>query len=143
MFGAHIGEGRYPFVLIYGVLISWSVLPLIFSFIAFIPLMIVDRHVTVWVAIAKFFAGIKANFFALLKLALAAEAVFVGVTILGQVAKKFTYDPFVREGIEDFVMAAIWAINSAMMAVAYAELHGLSVSEQQASVGQITAGELR
>jgi hypothetical protein len=75
-----------------------------------------------------------------LKLALTAEAVFLAFAILGDSSGKFIHDAFsipdpviVDQVIWVFVSALSWVISSAMMAVAYAELQGLSTVGYQES----------
>ncbi len=115
-------------------------LPLFFYFVAFIPLMIANRQFSMWIAMKQVLSAIKVNFVSLLKLTLTAEAVFLAITILEIVLVRLIRDAFsipesvvIDQVIWVFLSAPIWVINSAMMAVAYAELHGLSVVGDQAS----------
>ncbi len=133
MFGTHVGS----WLLLqstshYSRYIPLPILPFVFYFLAFIPLMIADRQVTVWVASVQALSVIKANFLTLLKLALIAEAVFLTISVLLNVLQKFIMDTYslpnsvvADQAIGAFYAALIGVINSAMMAVAYAEVRGL------------------
>src|SRR5262249_44197281 len=52
-------------------------LPLLFYFLAFIPLMMVERELPMLIAIRQAFAGIRENVFLLVRLALTAEGVLL------------------------------------------------------------------
>lgn len=149
MFGDLFGSGLLmQSVSKSGRYIPLPVLPLVFYFLAFIPLMIVDRQLTVWMAITQGLSSIKANFFTLLKLTLTAEVVlltFFG--LLGVVSKRLIQDTFSmpESVVIDLVFwlfgeTPMWVINSAMMAVAYAEVHGLPKGDPQRSENQIVEG---
>lgn len=124
------------------------ILPIPFYFLAFIPLMMVDQQISMCKAMKQILSSFKVNFVSLLKLALTAEAVFLAFGILeGIVSERLILDTFsipelvvVDQVISVFVLAPSWAINSAMMAVAYAELQGVSVVGHQASGNPVYEG---
>ena len=113
--------------------------PFVFYFPAFIPLMMVDQQISMWVAMKQVLSAIKVNFVLLLKLALTAEAVLLAFAISDVFLERLIQDTFsipesvvIGQVIGVLVDAPIWVMNSAMMAVAYAELHGLfSVGRQE------------
>jgi hypothetical protein len=115
-------------------------LPIVFYFVAFIPLMMVEQQCSMWKALKQVLSSIKVNFVFLVKLALTAEVIFLVFGSLGIISGELIRDTFsiaesvvVEQVIWDFAVAPGWAINSAMMAVAYAELQGLSVVGHQES----------
>ncbi|ULA65363.1 MAG: membrane protein of unknown function [Nitrospira sp.] len=131
-----------------GRFIPLPMLPLLFYFLAFIPLMIVDRQLTMWMAITQGLSSIKVNFFTVLKLTLTAEAVLlIFFALLGNVSEGLIQDTFsmpesvvIDEVFWLFCETAMWVINSAMMAVAYVEIHGLSAGKHHRSENQIVEG---
>jgi hypothetical protein len=123
------------------------ILPFVFYSVAFIPLMMVDQQLTMWKAMKQVFPSIKVSFVSLLKLALTAEAVFLVFSTLAIASEKLIRDAFsitdsvvVDQVIWVFVSAPSWVITSAMMAVAYAELQGLSAVGYQESGNPIYEG---
>jgi flagellar biosynthesis protein FlhB len=113
-------------------------LPIPFYFLAFIPLMMVNQQFSIWAAMKLVRSTIKVNFISLLKLALTAEALFLVFATLGIESGKFICDALsipasviVDEVIWVLVTAPSWVINSAMIAVAYTELQGLSAVGHQ------------
>lgn len=122
-------------------------LPIPFYFLAFIPLIMVDQQFSMWKAMKQVLFSMRTNFVSLLKLALTAEAVFLAIAIVGDSTGKFIRDTFsmpesvvTDHVIGVFVLAPIWVINSAMMAVAYVELQGDSVVGHQASGNPVYEG---
>jgi hypothetical protein len=122
-------------------------LPLVFYFVAFIPLMIANRQFSMWTAMKQVLSAIKVNFVSLLKLALTAEAVYLAISISEIFLERLIRDAIsipesvvIDQVISVFVSAPIWVINSAMMAVAYSELHGLSAVGHQESANQVIEG---
>jgi hypothetical protein len=100
-------------------------LPLLFYFLAFVPLMMVERQLPMLIAIRQSFGSIRVNFLLLVRLALTAEAVLL------------TFGVFVPQRPESIVAdqvrwlictVPVWMINSAMMASAYVQVYGLSPS---------------
>jgi|CXWL01.1.fsa_nt_gi hypothetical protein len=123
------------------------ILPFVFYFVAFIPLMMIDQQISSWKAMKQVLFSMRNNFVSLLKLALTAEAVFLAIAILGDSSGEFIRDIFsiLESVVTDyviwvFVCAPIWVINGAMMAVAYAELQGLSAVGHQASGNPVYEG---
>jgi hypothetical protein len=122
-------------------------LPIPFYLLAFIPLIMVDQQFSMWKAMKQVLSSMRNNFVSLLKLALMAEALFLVFATLGIESGKFIRDALsipdsvvVDEVIWVLVVAPIWVINSAMMAVAYAELQGDSVVGHQASGNPVYEG---
>ncbi len=114
------------------------ILPLFFYFFAFVPLLIVERQVGMCVAIRQVFSSAKANLFSMVKLALTAEAIFLTVSVFVIMLQHAIMDMYAisKSVVADQVISVIYAaaigiINSAMMAVAFAEIHGLSQESQQ------------
>lgn len=114
------------------------ILPLFFYFFAFVPLLIVERQVGVWVAIKQVYFSAKTNLFSMLKLALTAEVIFLTISVLvimlqHEIMNSYAISKsvFADQAITVIYAAAIGIINSAMMAVAFAEIHGLSQESQQ------------
>lgn len=113
------------------------ILPLFFYFFAFVPLLIVERQVGMWVAIKQVFSSAKTNLFSMLKLALTAEVIFLTISVLvimlqHEIMNSYAISKsvFADQAITVIYAAAIGIINSAMMACAFAEIHGLSQENQ-------------
>ncbi len=123
------------------------ILPIVFYFVAFIPLMMVDQQFSMWKAMKQVLSSTKVNFVSLLKLALTAEVVFLAFGMLEIVSERLIRDAFsipesvvVDQVIWVFLSAPSWVFNSAMMAVAYAELQGLSAVGHQGSESPVYEG---
>jgi hypothetical protein len=130
-----------------GRFVPLPIAPLVFYFVAFIPLMVVDRQCSMWIAMKQVFSAIRMNFTSLLKLTLTAEAVILAITLLEIFLERLIRDTFsmpeslvIGQVIGVFVDVPMWVINSAMMAVAYSELHGLSGVGHQESSNQVIEG---
>lgn len=138
VFGLHMGSQvwlKSPFHSSHSV--PLPILPLAFYFFAFVPLMIIDRQVGMWVAIKQVFFSAKTNLSSMLTLALTAEAIFLTISVLVIMLQHAIMDAYAisksvvaDQAITVIYTAAIGIINSAMMAVAFAEIHGLSEESQ-------------
>lgn len=100
-------------------------LPVLFYFLAFVPLMMVERQLPMLIAIGQAIAGIRVNFLLLVRLALTAEVVLLTFGLLMPQRP----GSIVGEQIRWLICTVpVWMINSAMMASAYARVYGLSPS---------------
>jgi len=100
-------------------------LPLLFYFLAFVPLRMVERELPMLIAIRQVLAGIRGNFLLLVRLALTAEAVLLAVGVL----VPHRPESVVADQIRWLICTVpVWLINSAMMASAYTHVYGLSPS---------------
>jgi len=105
-------------------------LPLLFYFLAFVPLMMVERQLPMLIAIRQSFGSIRVNFFLLVRLALVAEAVLLTFGVLVPQRPESVVADQIRWLI---CTVPVWMINSAMMASAYAQVYGLSPSGTMSS----------
>ena len=113
-----------------GGFIPVPVLPLLFYFLAFVPLMMVERQLPMLIAIRQTFADIRVNFFLLIRLTLTAEAVLLTFGVLVPHGPESDVADQIRWLI---FTVPVWMINSAMMAFAYARVFGLSPSGTMSS----------
>jgi hypothetical protein len=113
------------------------ILPFVFYCFAFIPLIMVDRQVSIMPAIKQMRMNLKGNCVSLLKLAFIAEVVFLVLGTSSILLQQYLFTVFsipdsavVDQIIAVFTEVPISIVNSAMMAVAYAELFRLSATER-------------
>lgn len=100
-------------------------LPLLFYFLAFVPLMMVERQLPMLIAIRQSFGGIRMNLLLLVRLVLTAEVVLLAVGVLVPQRPELVVADQIRWLI---CTVPVWMINSAMMASAYVQVYGLSPS---------------